>query len=270
MRATTLLAAATVAVAVISSVHWVRAEEEAPESEAPFLAADHLGTLRYALVIGINDYADDGISDLRHRESNARAVFSVLMDSQTGGVPTANVQSLLGAEATAAKIREALGRLRDLPKEATVFVYFSGHGAMKGEDAYWVTQDSKADDIPATAIAAPEIRQLLDDLQAERICLMMDCCHGETLVGKGRARAKSADILARYHGKGHATLGAAGSEEHSITDQEVERSVFTHYLVEGLAGEAELREPWSVCVDSLGNVTIADTAGADRMLPMIA
>ncbi len=251
MRGTTLLVAAAVAAAVLFSLRTAHTDEEAGGSEAPVQAADHLGTQRYALVIGIDDYADRGIPDLRNSEDNARGVLSVLVDPYTGGVPEANAQSLLGAEATAANIRAALGRLRRLPQEATVFVYFAGHGAKKGEDAYWVTQDSRADDLPATAIVDAEVRRLLGDVPAERILLMMDCCHAAGLVGEKGARADHPDVLARYHGTGYATLGAAGSEEHSVDSQEVERSVFTHYLVEGLSGKADADEDGIVDLSEL-------------------
>ena len=235
MRGTTFL----VAVAVLFSLHAAHAEEESAEAEAPVQAAEYLGTQRYALVIGIDAYADGGIPDLRNSETNARGVLAVLADPQTGGLPEANVQSLLGAEATAPKIRAALGRLGQVPREATVFVYFAGHGAAAGESAYWVPQDAKASDLPATAIAASEVRRLLEQVPAERILLVMDCFHAPGLGGESGAEVDPKVVLARYHGKRHATLGAAGSKEHAIDAQGSWRSVFTHYLVEGLSGQAE-------------------------------
>ena len=86
---------------------------------------------------------------------------------------------------------------------------------------------------------------------AERIPLMMDCCHVAGLVGERRAAKDHRDLLRRYHGTGYATLGAAGSEEHSIDSQEVQRSVFTHHLVEGLSGKADADENGVVVLSEL-------------------
>ena len=239
MRGTTLLVAATVAGVLLVCPYRAHAEDETDGAAAPIPAAEYLGTQRHALVIGIDDHADGRVPDLESRESSARGVRSVLVDPSVGGLPEANVELLLGAEATAAKIRAALARLQDLPREATVFVYFAGHGATQGEAAYWVAQDSKASDLSATAVADAEVRGLLGGLPAERILLMMDCRHAPGLSGEGTARTRHADALARYHGARYATLGAAGAEEHTVEADDAPRAVFTHYLVEGLSGLAE-------------------------------
>lgn len=251
MRGTMLFAAAAIAAVILFSLRMAHADEEAGGSEAPVQAADHLGTQRYALVIGIDDYADRDVPDLRSRENGARGVQSVLLDQLIGGVPKAHVQLLLGAEATAAKVRAALGELQRLPKKATVFVYFSGHGAQEGEDAYWVMQDSREDDLPATAVEDAEVRRLLGQIPAERILLMMDCRHEAGLVGDGKARVDHAGVLRRYHGTGYATLGVAESEEHLIDSQGSGRSVFTHYLIQGLSGQADADEDGIVVLDEL-------------------
>jgi len=53
-------------------------------------AIDHVGQQRYALVIGINDYADAKIPDLTLCEKDAKAIYDVLTSSQTGGIDKAN------------------------------------------------------------------------------------------------------------------------------------------------------------------------------------
>jgi len=250
-RGAAVLRLAAVAAATLLALCAARADEEAGEAEAPLSAAAYLGAPRYAVVIGIDDYADRGIGDLVDRESGARAVRDVLLDPQRGGLAEADVALLLGADATAAKIRKALDRLKGVEKEATVFVYFAGHGAAKGEDAWWVARDSKKSDLARTALAAAEVRGLLERIPAERILLMMDCRHAAGLYGDGGSRPDPKVVLARYHGPRHATLGAGEAVEHAVETEQGTRPIFTHHLVEGLSGVADEDENGVVDLDEL-------------------
>ena len=55
---------------------------------------DHVGERRYALIIGINDYTDGAIPDLKTCESSARALYDLLTDLQSGGVHPRNATLL--------------------------------------------------------------------------------------------------------------------------------------------------------------------------------
>ena len=59
-------------------------------------AANAAEPQRYAVVIGINDYADPAVPDLRFAESDARAVFDTLTDPAVGRFAKENVNLLLG------------------------------------------------------------------------------------------------------------------------------------------------------------------------------
>lgn len=211
MRATPLLAVAAITIALLLTQGGARSEEESDSA----LATDHLGALRHAVVIGIDDYKDRGFPSSKASEIDALGVLSVLLDPLRGGVLRSNARSLIGSEATAAKIRSALGDLATVPREATVLVYFAGHGARKGDSAYWVAQDSKKRDLSGTALAAEEIQKLLAAIPAERVLLIQEC--------------GDAEDLQRYRGAGYAFLSAARTEP----------SVFTRCLIEGLMGVAD-------------------------------
>ncbi len=239
MRATTLLGAAAVAALILLSPFTAAAEEGTDASDAPLRAADHLGTERHALVIGIDDYADRGIPDLTAPENGARAFGALLADPEVGGMPDANVRLLLGAEATAANIRAALARLVTVPKEATVLVYFAGHGGVDGDEAFWVAQDSKAADLAGTAIANAELKRLLARIAADRILVIVDGVYAPALGGKGTASPDHEALRARYQGDRHAVLVGAAAEEHTVGEKDAKRSVLTRYLLTGLSGKSD-------------------------------
>ncbi len=108
-------------------------------------AVDHVGENRYALIVGINDYQDDSIPDLKTCQNDAVAMYELLTDPAKGGIDKKNANLLLGKQATSRNIRIHLGKLRRIPSKSTVFIYFSGHGSKEGYEAYWVAQDSQMD-----------------------------------------------------------------------------------------------------------------------------
>jgi|GEM_PF-1540121 len=203
-------------------------------------AIDHVGQQRYALVIGINDYADAKIPDLTLCEKDAKAIYDVLTSSQTGGIDKANTTLLVGKDATSRNIRKALADLRKIPADATVFIYFSGHGAKEGDEAFWVTQDCELADLAATALPDRDVRAFLDRIPSSRVIVMIDSCYAAATVKGGKALATEFDaVLSKFTGKGRAYLMAAGSGEEAIEAKDLKHSVFTHYLVEGLSGKAD-------------------------------
>ena len=94
---------------------------------------------RHVVVIGINDYADPAILDLQYAESDAKAVIDTLTDPAIGRFPKGNVKLLLGAQASPSAIKSALYGLRGVSKDDLVIIFYSGHGAKEGDEAYWVT-----------------------------------------------------------------------------------------------------------------------------------
>ena len=93
------------------------------------------------MIIGISDYQDPNIPDLRFARKDAEAVYEVLTDPAIGGFKKENVLLLVDEDATFMNIRSAL---RDWLVEKVsgeddlVFIFFSGHGApepkLKGEE----------------------------------------------------------------------------------------------------------------------------------------
>ena len=87
---------------------------------------------RWALIIGVEDYQDPQITDLRYSIDDARALYEVLVDPKRGGFETDHVK-LLTDDATDSKllptrlnILDALNNwLRQTTERDTVIFYFS-------------------------------------------------------------------------------------------------------------------------------------------------
>ena len=226
-------------------------------------AADYVGSDRYALIIGIDDYRDSGIPDLKTCQADAAAMYELLTDPAKGGIKESNAYLLLGKNATTRNIKKHLSKLRQIPSKSTVFVYFSGHGAKEGGQAYWVTYDSEIDFLAASGLSDLEIQQFFSQIPSDRVVVMLDCCYAAATVKGGKASvADFDDVLKRFTGKGRAYLMAAGSGEEAIEAKDLKQSVFTHYLVEGMAGQADDNKDGVVVLTELS--TYVDSHVADE------
>ena len=202
--------------------------------------ADHLGQHQYALVIGVDDYADPGVPDLTLCERDARAVHALLTDPAHGGVNPQHATLLTGPQASFRSIRKAFNDLRRIPNDATVFIYFSGHGAKEGDEAFWVTQDAELADLAATGLPDRDVRAFIQRIPAQRVVVMIDACYAAATVKGGKATVTDfSGVLNKFTGQGVAYLMAAGSGEEAIEAADLKHSVFTHYLLEGLRGRAD-------------------------------
>lgn len=209
----------------------------------PASAPQRLGPNHYGLFIGINDYDDPTVPDLAYAEADAAALHGLLTNPAFGAIDPANATLLVGKDATFVNVRRALNDLRRIPRDSTVFVFFSGHGAKAGERAYWVLRDSELDGLGATALRDDDVREFIGRIPARRRVVLLDCCYAAaTVQGSKTAAADFSGVLERFTGEGVAYLMAAGSGEEAIEAVDLRRSVFTHYTIAALAGEADRLE----------------------------
>ena len=83
----------------------------------------------YAVVVGISDYQDKDIPDLRFADKDA-AAFAEFLRSEAGGkLDKDHLKVLLNQEATMAQFAIALDWLWENVREGDqAIIYFSGHG----------------------------------------------------------------------------------------------------------------------------------------------
>jgi len=208
--------------------------DQAPE---PLYGAVH------ALCIGISDYDSTLISDLDHAETDAQRVASVL-----AGVYGAEVQSLLGEEATLDAIRAALDGYRaTLTGDDAFLVYFAGHGAEVFSDpsgarrsGFLIPQDAPLDledrldpdEWRRQAIEMPALVGELGELPARQVLLIADACHSGYLGRVPRGGAALTDDLFELIGRRSCAVITAGTEgQQAFEDSELAGGIFTHYLL---------------------------------------
>jgi hypothetical protein len=204
--------------------------------------------VRRALVIGVKDYPHyPEEKRLKYADSDARG-FSELLDGAPAG--QFKVTPLLNEHATR---EEILSKLDDIRRERdridTLFVFFSGHGEKdpSTQSLYLMPYDGDPNRL-WTGILDSEFLDRVRAIGARSVVVFLDACHSGSALGKGG----EANIdLAEHYGKmftgsnqgrhGIFTLFAsAGAAEKSYEDDDYRQGIFTHFLIKGLAGDADI------------------------------
>jgi len=207
---------------------------------------------RWALIIGIEDYEDPNIADLKYSVDDAKLLYEILTDPNRGGFDPECVRLLTddaedpSLRPTRRNILRALKNWLSRTKpEDTVLFYFSGHGVAdeRGRN-YLVAIDSTLDLLEDTAVSMRRVNELLSDrkvIKARKIIAILDTCHSGARVGS-KAVGELGQVLDPLFTKaeGRITLASCGIDEQSFEDPQRGHGVFTYYLVEGLKGEADV------------------------------
>ncbi len=198
----------------------------------------------YALIIGISKYQKlDESLNLQFPESDAEAVYRVLISQEGGAFPAENVHFLKGPQATFLNISRELNEwlLSVAQPSDRVVVYFSGHGFVKDDRGYLAPYDIDPNRLDATAYPM----DVLGDVMANRITahskvLLADACHSGKI--NAETTEKAVDAQFRRLPKSFLTLTAAGAREPSYEDGKLSTGfgVFTYFVVEGLKGAADI------------------------------
>lgn len=197
----------------------------------------------YAVIIGIGDYQDDRIPDLRFTENDAQGLYDILTDPIYGGIPPEHIKLLLHKDATVSNIKSAIGTwLRaQADEQDTVLIYYAGHGAPEGNETYWVTYEANIDDLYATALSNNEVSDMLKRIQSKRMVTFLDACYSAATVNRTRGtRGMPTEIpWEKFQGAGRITITASNGKQESLEDEEYGHGVFTYHLLEGLKGKAD-------------------------------
>ncbi|BAZ25514.1 peptidase C14 caspase catalytic subunit p20 [Kalymmatonema gypsitolerans NIES-4073] len=225
----------------------------------------------YALLIGVGESAYRDLS-LPVTVKDTQAIYAALIDSELCAYPDdkEHIRVLNNQEATKAAILDGLNWLKgkaESDPNATVFVYYSGHGWVdKKTKLYYLLQhDIKPTKMASSALAAETFTDALRQIQAERLLVVVDSCHAA-----GMATSKEADLELEEEfddfiriapskglieelkqGKGRVVFTSSEGEQKSLWIKD--NSIYTYHFLEALQGAGNKPGDTEVRVSNLMN-----------------
>jgi len=219
---------------------------------------------RWALIVGVDKYADPQISQLRGAANDARSLADALV--RYAGFPQDQV-ILLATDQPAERQPTRVNLLRRLsnlagavPKDGLLFLSFSGHGMERAGQAFLLPSDAQIGDqisfLEDTAISVNRMRDLIRGTGVGQVMVLLDACRNDP---GGRADAPNPLTEAYMRGfnfdvrnrevQAFATVYATTVGQRAYEYTEKKLGYFTWAVVEGLKGSAS---------NDRGEVTLSD------------
>lgn len=195
-----------------------------------------------ALVIGIGRYENAEISALEYAESDARAFVEFLHSEHSLVQDPENIKVLLGSKANKLSVLKALEWLTKVAPnpEDLVILYFAGHGYSEAKDTLLSCYDTEPANLKSTAIRGSELREYWGSITAQRKVLLVDACHSGGLKGAYGQNLVHSNLTDALAATGSISFYASGPAQQSWGSEELKRGIFTHSVLNGLQGAADV------------------------------
>ncbi|QGJ71978.1 Hypothetical protein PBC10988_36910 [Planctomycetales bacterium 10988] len=211
-----------------------------------FAQSPQAGT-RYALLIGINDY--DYLSDLEYCATDIQGLQKQLLKS---GFDENRVymmheevedRRLLPSKTAIERLLKMVTNLAQ--KGDTILVAFSGHGLHLGEESFFCPLDAHPEE-KSTLLSVKWVYEQLEQCSAGQKLLIVDACRNRLeLPGRRSVLGNSPQGLMntiQAPPQGILTLTSCDIGEFAMEAEDLSHGVFTHFLLEGLSGQADMNQ----------------------------
>ena len=214
-------------------------------------------TRKLALLIGNSQYQDPVLATLKAPDSDVSELAMVLKDPVIGGFDQVTI--ILSEFSNG--VRDAIGDFfAEKKKDDLLLLYFSGHGVLDENGLFYLAvKDTQHKRPRATGIPASFIKEEMESCRSKRQVLVLDCCNsGAFARGKGLIglNAITRATFENPGGYGQVVLTATSATQYAFEGDQVigniETSLFTHFLIEGLrTGQADSDRDGRITLDEI-------------------
>jgi tetratricopeptide (TPR) repeat protein len=225
----------------------VAQQNPAGRGGSPLLDLDSEETgITRAVVIGISQYMNDSIDDLRFAHRDAEIFFDYLRSNAGGALPKENIRLLINEKATLASIGYAIDWLeRASQKGDKAIFYFSGHGDVEKQTmwqrGYLLAHDSPPNNFRNNAVRIEDLDDIVKTLSVGReskVVIILDACRSGKLANAGSSLTN--EQLAKQVENEVRILACKADQKSLEGDMWGQgRGLFSYYLVNGLKGLAD-------------------------------
>lgn len=237
---------------------------------------------KYAIVVGISDYQNPSIPDLKYADRDASIFAEYLADPNGGGLEKHNIKLLLNEHATAGNVIMAMyGMLEDTKEGDLLIFYFSGHGDLEtktiNQPGFLLCWDAP----PSVYFSGgtfglvylQEIVSSLSINNKANVLMITDACRAGKLAGSsiGGSQLTSMNLSKQFANE--MKLLSCQPNELSLEGQKWGggRGVFSYYLIRGLKGLADRNSDLKVSLSEIERYLedeISQAVSPQHQLPM--
>lgn len=214
-----------------------------PAMTAETFAAGSEKVELYTVVAGIKTYKDPAIPKLTISDKDAKDFIAFLNEAKPRFAKT-HITFLLNEQVTRENLTRAFRQdLKPASKNDIVIIYLSGHGAADPthpNEFYFITYDTKFSNLFGTALLMSD-PHLLKGIDSDRILFLSDACHSggfNPSIEKSISKEASNFFSLFENLKGRIALASSRPDEKSYEKPKFGNSIFTHYVLKGLRGDA--------------------------------
>lgn len=211
---------------------------------------------KFALIIANTDYQDASFSKLTAPGRDAEEFAQVLRELAVFD----DVQVLLNEGE--GRTRRAIARFfSERKRDDLLLLYFSGHGIRNEQgQLFLAAHDTEINLLEASGVPSEFVTGMMNNSRSQRQLLILDCCNSGAFAQGTKsvsAVGKSMGIASAFEGSGfgRVVLTATDSTQYAWEGDKVigntQKSVFTHFLIEGLKGEADHNGDGCIDIDEL-------------------
>ena len=207
------------------------------------------GGNRWAIVVGVDRYADAKIPPLSGAVADAGAIRDVLIESAE--FPASQVLVLLSdgaAKPTQIAILETLDEVKHAARPGDLLLFFfAGHGIEVDGRRYMLTYDAQccsAGSIKSTALLASTLMQELESIKVTHRIIMIDACRNDPTKPGRQPNVADESFEAAFtlqpasEGGLRATFLSSSRGQSAYEWGEKRRGFFSYFIEQGMRGEA--------------------------------
>lgn len=212
---------------------------------------------KYAVVVGVETYDTSTFANLKYAADDANELGAQLMAvGFKTTVMTSESSSARLRPTTPRKIADTISAVaRSCANDDTLLIALSGHGVQFTDEdllptgireSYFCPTDANLSD-KSTLVKISSIVNFMNNSPASRKLLLVDACQENVLSSEGQRKSAKRIELGSVHENrrsvpgGMAVLFSCSSGQFSWEHDAISHSVFSHFVIEYLKGNAESR-----------------------------
>src|SRR3972149_934210 len=208
---------------------------------------------RYAVVVGISDYKDTKIPDLKYADADAQAFYDFITSPIGGNFNKENALLLKNEQATLKNVKLAITNfLKKAIDTDFVVIFMACHGEPEPDrpnNIYLLMYDSELDGLSATAYHMENVNtDMKRYISAKRLIFFADACHSAGLTEGGvgtrgfsnTVNIALSELKSTREGWGIVSASRAGEVSMESSQWGGGHGAFTYYLLEGMKGKADV------------------------------